>query len=118
MTSVHRWCILATYGSVSTDGERFTDPCLAEIDRQGWTKSRSSSLISCKDVVAGFLRYNSQVLYLIVLPFIVGQQGTVLPQDNAQPHAAKLTQNFLPTAMFRHYHCLCYHPILTRLKFV
>ena len=47
---------LATYGSISTDGERFTDPCVAEIDHLGWTKGRSCSLTSGKDVVAGFLR--------------------------------------------------------------
>ena len=41
--------------------------------------------------------YIDQVLRPIALPFIVAYPSTVLQQDNACPHAARLTQNFLTT---------------------
>ena len=41
--------------------------------------------------------YIGQVLQQIVLPFIAVHQGTVLQHNNARPHAARLTQNFLAT---------------------
>ena len=41
--------------------------------------------------------YIDQVFHSIALSFIVALPGTVLQQDNARPHAARLTQNFLTT---------------------
>ena len=41
--------------------------------------------------------YVDQVLRSIDLPFIVAHPRTVLQQDNARPHATRLTQNFLTT---------------------
>ena len=37
--------------------------------------------------------YIDQVFHPIALPSIVAHPGTVLQQDNARPHAARLTQN-------------------------
>lgn len=42
-------------------------------------------------------RYVNQVLQPIVLPFIAAHPGTVLQKDNARPHTARVTQNFLVT---------------------
>ena len=106
---------LATYDSVSTNGERFTDPCVAEIDRWGWTKSRSCSLTLCKDVVAGFLCSVTLAKCCTQLCFhsLLRIKALFFQQDNAQAHAAKLTQKVIATKTSRHYHGLRYHLILT-----
>ena len=100
---------LATYDSVSTDGERLTDPCVAEMFLD--FEQRRGHGISAR-------RYVSQVLDPIVLSFIAAHQVTVWQQDDAQPHAAKLTIELLRNKMSRNYDGLRYHPILARLKFV
>ena len=111
---------LAINSSVSTDGERLTDPCVAEIDRWGWTKKQIMFLDFVQGRGRGIsARHNiSLVLHPIVLQFIAAHQDTVLQQDNVHTHAAKLTRNFLATRKSRHYHGLHFHPSLTRLKFV
>ena len=92
-------------------GERFADPCVVETDRwggqsimvwAGFTSHHKTQLVFL-DFGRGRGRgltaqhYIDQVLRPIALLFIVAHQGTVLQQDNARPHAARLTQNFLTT---------------------
>lgn len=90
-------------------GERFTDACVIETNRWGGPSVMVWAGFSHRhktDLVfleygggrgRGFTaqRYVDQVLQPVVLPFLNVHPGTVLQQDNARPHAARLTQNFL-----------------------
>jgi transposase len=40
-------------------------------------------------------RYIDQILRVHVLPVVQGQRNLVLQQDNARPHTARVTQDFL-----------------------
>lgn len=83
-------------------GERFADNCLLERDRFGggsvmvWggiMGDRKTDLV----VIPGNLnaqRYIDNVLRPVVVPFLRQHPG-LLMQDNARPHTARLTQNYL-----------------------
>lgn len=85
-------------------GERFADNCLLERDRFGggsvmvWggiMGDRKTNLV----VIPGNLnaqRYIDTVLRPVVVPFLRQHHG-LLMHDNARPHTARLTQNYLAT---------------------
>ena len=83
-------------------GERFADNCLLERDRFGggsvmvWggiMGGRKTDLI----VITGILNaqhYITELLGPVVIPFL-NQNPGILMHDNARPHTARLTQNYL-----------------------
>ena len=83
-------------------GERFADNCLLERDRFGegsvmvWggiTGGRKTDLI----VIPGILNaqsYITEVIGPVVIPFLYQNPGSLM-DDNARPHTARWTQNYL-----------------------
>lgn len=88
-------------------GERFADTCVIETDRcgrgsvmiwAGFTRDHKTQLVFLEYGRGRGLtaqRYLDQVLQPIVILFLAAHPGTVFQQDNARPHAARRTQNFL-----------------------
>lgn len=85
-------------------GERYADPCVNEVDRFGlgsvmvWGGICGGRKTRLR-VINGNLtaqRYIDQVLQPEVVPFIrQNGRGLVFQHDNARPHTARLTQDFL-----------------------
>ena len=94
-----RRCLAAT-----RRGERYANPCVRQTDRWkgasvmfwgGISTRRRTQLV----VIDGNLtaqRYVNLVLRPVVLPFLNAHRDiTTFQQDNARPHSAQLTQDFL-----------------------
>lgn len=87
-------------------GERFADPCVLQSNRWGGASTmvwggfmgRHKSRLVFLDFRRGGLtaqRYINNVLQPVVLPFIQQHPGAIFQQDNARPHSARVTTNFL-----------------------
>lgn len=85
-------------------GERYADPCVREANRWGgvsimvWgaisTRHRTQLVIAEGNLTAQ--RYIDQILRPVLLPFLAANNDVAtFQQDNARPHAARLTRNFL-----------------------
>ena len=53
-------------------------------------------------------RYVNEIIRPVVLPYLAAHPGMILQQDNATPHTARVTRNFLQqnnvvTLLGRHY---------------
>lgn len=95
-------------------GERYRDSCVVEQERYGrastlvWagitTNDRTDLVFLDQGVGRGgrrgrlglnAQRYINTVLQPVVVPFVQQHPGTLLMQDNARPHVARLSMNFL-----------------------
>lgn len=85
-------------------GERFTDSCVREANRWGgasvmvWgaisTRHRTPLVIIERTLTAQ--RYIDHILRPVLMPFLAAHNDvTTFQQDNARPHAAHVTQDFL-----------------------
>ena len=83
--------------------ERLSDNCIVEHDRFGggsvmvWGAINygfNSELIICQDNLNAN-SYINQILTPVVLPMFTQSQGLIFQPDNAPPHRARLTTNFL-----------------------
>ena len=85
-------------------GERFSDCCVMERDRWGgcsvvvWagvTSNCRTDLVVLRQAVNA-QRYRDEILRPVVLPFMRRYlPNGVLQHENARPHTARLTTNFL-----------------------
>ena len=85
-------------------GERFSDACVKEADRfrggsvMVWGGIRHNGKTDLV-ILGGNLtaqRYRDEVLAPVVVPYVNAQNGNVVFQhDNARPHVARLTQQYL-----------------------
>ena len=99
-------------------GERFSDSCVHELDRFGRASTMVWGGISHYGVTPlvfidggqgvgaqrnagrrrGGLtadRYVNEIIRPVVLPYLTAHPGMILQQDNATPHTARVTRNFL-----------------------
>lgn len=88
-------------------GERFADPCVREIDRWGGPSTMvwggienggKTDLIFFDNARGRGLtaqRYVDNVLRPVVVPYLRARPGMILQQDNARPHTARITQQYL-----------------------
>ena len=84
-------------------GERYSDACVLETDRFGGASVMVWGGISFTAktqliFIEGNLnaaRYRDEILQPVAVPFIRHHQLHLLQQDNARPHAARLTMDFL-----------------------
>lgn len=113
-TDESRYCIDRADGRVRVwrrRGERLADVCIRENDRWGgahvmvWAgiSHRHRTQLVFLEIPgrgAGLTAqgYIDQVLRPVVLPFMQGREGFQLQQDNARPHVARITQQFLGTS--------------------
>jgi hypothetical protein len=104
-------------------GERFADACILERDRFGggsvmiW-RGISHGLKSPLIVIAGNLtsvRYRDEILRPVAVPF-VQQHHLIFQQDNAQPHVARVCQDFLPNHNINPFDWPPYSPVLTPIE--
>ena len=84
-------------------GERYADCCVVEVTRFGgrdlmvWARI-SRNFKTDLHIVRGRLNaaaYRDNILQPIVVPFMRNNGLTLLHQDNARPHTARLTTDFL-----------------------
>ena len=93
------------------EGERFSDACVLESNRWGGASTmvwggflgRHKTRLVFLDFGRGrggltAQRYINNVLQPVVLPFMQQHPGAIFQQDNARPHAARITTNFLATS--------------------
>ena len=98
-------------------GERFSDTCVNELDLfgrhdhgMGWNQSLWRHSFSFHDGGQGVGaqhnagrrcggltadRYVNEIIQHVVLPYLAAHPGMILHQDNATPHTARVTRNFL-----------------------
>ena len=90
-------------------GERYTDACMVERNHWGGPRAMVWGRISYQqrtplvifDVRPGrrngvtAQRYIENVLHSVVLPFMAAHPGMTVQQDNARPHTARITTQFL-----------------------
>ena len=85
-------------------GERFDDACVHEADRWGGSSVmvwggisdhyRTPLVVMEGNVTAR--RYIDEIVHPVVVPFMAAHRDVhVFQQDNARPHSARLTQDFL-----------------------
>ena len=87
-------------------GERYADACVVEADRfrggsvmvwGGISHNEKTQLVTVNGTLNA-QKYRDDILAPVVLPFMQAGNGvTILQQDNARPHTARATTQFLTT---------------------
>ena len=84
-------------------GERYTDACVKQTDRfrggsvmvcAGINNNRKTNFV----IINGNLnaqRYRDEILAPVVIPYVNANPNTIFQQDNARPHTARLTTQYL-----------------------
>ena len=83
--------------------ERYTDACVKQTDRfrGGWVMVRAGINYNRKTnlvIINGNLnaqRYRDEILAPVVIPYVNANPNAIFQQDNARPHTARLTTQYL-----------------------